>query len=156
MNTRVTIFPIIFIATIACSCDTFNTIPLSGNSDTLVHKFDTGILSVYLQVWQGHSFDFYQTFDVRSETCLFPDSLIIEFKGQRFTCSFVAEENNPRFVCFSGRRKIRTAFEIKQHVNKGDTLWVTPAGYLYSAGKKVDFQSLILVIGANLRGPMGS
>jgi len=143
----------IFVSALLCGCDTFYNIPLSGTSDSMEHRFDSGTLSVYLQVWQGHVFDFYQTYEVTNEVCLYPDSLIIEFKGDRYPCYFVSEKDNPRSLCFSGSRKIRTAFRIEHKVNKGDTIRVIPNGYIYSSGIRMDFRTLDLVLQADLRGP---
>jgi hypothetical protein len=156
MNTKITIILFFSFVTLLIGCDTFYRIPLSDSSDTLSVKYDCCQLDVYLEVWQGHAFDFYQTFDAYSGIILYPDSLVIEYKSQRCPCIFVAEKGNPKSLSISGKRKVRTAFYIKSKVNKGDTIKVFPNGYLYCGQNKLEIKPLILILSKDLRGPMGS
>ena len=136
-------------------CDTFDFIPLAGNSDTLVINLPSGTLSVYLKVWQGHVLDFCQTYDTKSEVSLFPDSLEVTYKGRRYPCSFV-NEGDAKFLQITGLRKVRTSFTIDDRLNKGDTILVFSSGYLYSGNQRVDLKRLTLVLSKDIRGPMGS
>ncbi len=154
MKTAIGLF--IIGASLLVGCDTFYRIPLSESSDTLSIKFDCCRLTVYLEVWQGHAFDFYQTYEAFGEVNLYPDSLVIVYKNQRYLCSFVAEKGNPRTLAFSGSRLVRTAFEIESKVNKGDTIKVFPNGYLYCGKKKLELKPLTLILSEDLRGPLGS
>ncbi|HEY9166151.1 MAG TPA: hypothetical protein VIS48_08335 [Candidatus Kryptonia bacterium] len=112
MNSHRAILAILLVLPlIVIGCDTFYNIPLSGSSDTLFVELGCGKMDTYLQVWQGHVFDFYQTFNGNEEVTLYPDSLKVYYKGQRFYCRPPNKKGMP-FVSIIGHREVRTAFEI--------------------------------------------
>jgi hypothetical protein len=137
------------------SCDAFYTIPLNEKSDTLKVNFDCGNVEIYLQNWQGHVFDFYQTFNVNKQVTLNLDSLRVKYKNNLYPCHFIEYSDSVKLTIL-GNKKIRTAFRIKSKVNKGDTIFVYPQGYIYCGDHPVRLDSLILIMKEDLRGPMGS
>lgn len=146
----------LLITLITVGCDTFYTIPLSKESDTLRVNFDCGNIKITLQNWQGIAFDFYQYFDLEQEAVLHSDSLSVKYKGQDFECYFVGEDGDSSILTISGKRTVRTAFSIEQKINEGDTIIVIPDGYLYCNDKEVKIKELQLIIAQDLRGPLGS
>lgn len=137
------------------SCDAFYIIPLNDKSKTLTVNFECGNVDIYLQNWQGHAFDFYQTFDVHQPVTLNLDSLRIKYKKNSYPCSFIGYPDSVKLT-IKGKRKIRTAFQILRNVDKGDTLFVNPTGYIFCNGKSIEMDTITLVIQENLRVPMGS
>lgn len=134
-------------------CDSFYTIPLSKESDTLRVKLECGTVDITLHNWQGHVFDFYQEFDVKGDVVLKSDSLFIRYKGQELECHFVGEDTAATQLVISGKRTVRTAFIIKQDVNIGDTIFVRPSGYLNCNNIDIEIKELKLVMDQNLRAP---
>lgn len=149
--------PLLFLILLVAfsACDAFYIIPLNEKSKTLTINFECGKVDIYLQNWQGHAFDFYQTFEVHQPVTLNLDSLRIKYKGQNYPCYFIGHPDSVKLT-IQGKRKVRTAFQILRNVNKGDTLFVNPNGYIFCNGKSVAMDTLTLVMQENLRGPMGS
>jgi len=137
------------------SCDAFYIIPLNDKSETLNLNFECGQVDIYLQNWKGHAFDFYQDFDVNNNVTLNLDSLKIKFRNNYYPCYFVGVSDSTKLTIL-GQTQVRTAFEIQRRVNKGDTIFVYPKGYIHCNGQAVQIDTLVLIMKEDLRGPMGS
>ncbi|MGE5679237.1 MAG: hypothetical protein ACM34K_00015 [Bacillota bacterium] len=135
-------------------CDTFYSIPLNTNSDTLSVKFECGKADITLQNWQGHVFDFYQYYKIENKVKLYVDSLTIRYKGRIIPCHFVDDES--KVIVVEGEKQIRTTFEIDDKIKRGDTITVIPDGYIYCNDKKLNLDSLQLIMTKDLKGPIGS
>ena len=137
------------------SCDTLNYIPLTDSGDTLNVKFECDEVNISLVNWQGHVFDFYQEFNLNESVTLFKDSLIIIYNDKLIPCYFVGQEDSIK-ITVREKSFVRTAFQIESKINKGDTIKVNPAGYIYCGNKRINFNRLTLIIQEDLRGPFGS
>jgi hypothetical protein len=137
-------------------CDAFVKVPLTDTSDTLRVQFECGTLEVSMMVFQGHSFDFRQSFDIHDSITLSPDSLIVEYKNRTYPCYFLEDLEGFSKITFTGNRMVRTAFHIDSNVNRGDTITVFPRSYLKCRGIVVEIQPITLIMTEDLRGPFGS
>ncbi|MDP4197242.1 MAG: hypothetical protein Q8940_19490 [Bacteroidota bacterium] len=143
---------IIFSIFYLSGCDTFYSIPLNTNSDTLNVKFECGKVDITLQNWQGHVFDFYQNYKLENSVKLYVDSLTIRYKGRMIPCHFVDDES--KVIVVEGKKQIRTAFRIDDKIKKGDTITVIPDGYIYCNDNKLNLDSLQLIMTEDLINPM--
>lgn len=138
------------------SCDRFYSIPLSKAKSGINFSTQCGELDIELRNWQGHSFDFYQSYQLHDSLTLYKDSLQIILKNETYPIQFLREgkgylEDNK--VDLIGNSLLRSSFHIKKKVNKGDTLKIFPRGYIYCKGREVKFDSLHVIIDQDLRGP---
>jgi len=81
--------------------------------------------------------------------------LKIKFKNNYYPCIFVWSSDSTKLNIY-GKTLVRTAFEIPSQVNKGDTIFVYPKGYIYCNEQAVQIDTLVLIMKEDLRGPMGS
>lgn len=148
---------ILFISLIISSCDRFYHIPINGETEPLRLNFDCGSANIKLINWQGHSFDFYQDFNIKQPITLYADLIHAYFKNEKYNLFFpTLDYQNIDKVNINENQSLRIAFHIEEKVNKGDTIMVVPNGYIYCKGKKVNVDTLFLIPTQNLRAPFES
>src|SRR5687767_2873220 len=146
---------IILLTIVLVGCDTFYHIPINGQTDEFKVSIDCGTLKVRMINWQGHSFDFYQDYDFNEPVTFYSDSIKAYWKDQTFPLTFIAQSpGNQESLTIKGKGGIRTAFHIQQRVKKGDTITVVPNGYIYCNKRKVNLDTLELIINEDLNAPM--
>lgn len=150
-------------------CDTFFTVALTSPADTgpvadstLTLDHRCGETTVRLIVWQGMSFDFYQTFAPTDTLTLYADSLVVTYDGERYPARHSIDfdpdtgtlSDDHRTFTVEQAGEVRTAFEItEKRVDAGDTIRVETAGYAYCAGRPLSLGTWTGVPDDDIRGP---